>query len=68
MTALGAEQPHSGPISRSARRAVRSPNGPRTPPIRVNRAPILTLWATVVAGRLGEPLGIVSWLPCRRRQ
>jgi hypothetical protein len=24
-------------------------------PIRVNRAPVLTLWATVVAGRLGHP-------------
>ncbi len=26
-----------------------------TPPIRVNRAPVLTLWATVVAERLGHP-------------
>jgi hypothetical protein len=26
-----------------------------TPPIRVNRAPVLTLWATVVAERLGYP-------------
>jgi len=25
------------------------------PPIRVNRAPVLTLWATVVAERLGYP-------------
>jgi hypothetical protein len=25
------------------------------PPIRVNRAPVLTLWATVVAERLGHP-------------
>jgi hypothetical protein len=25
------------------------------PPIRVNRAPVLTLWAAVVAGRLGHP-------------
>ena len=24
-------------------------------PIRVNRAPVLTLWATVVAERLGHP-------------
>lgn len=27
---------------------------PAPSPIRVNRAPILTLWATVVAERLGE--------------
>ena len=27
----------------------------RTPPIKVNRAPVLTLWATVVAERLGHP-------------
>jgi hypothetical protein len=27
-----------------------------SPPIRVNRAPILTLWATVVAERLGHSL------------
>jgi hypothetical protein len=26
-----------------------------TPPIRVNRAPVLTLWAAVVAERLGYP-------------
>jgi hypothetical protein len=26
-----------------------------SPPIRVNRAPVLTLWATVVADRLGYP-------------
>lgn len=26
-----------------------------SPPIRVNRAPVLTLWATVVAERLGHP-------------
>ena len=25
------------------------------PPLRVNRAPVLTLWAAVVAGRLGHP-------------
>ena len=25
------------------------------PPIRVNRAPVLTLWAAVVAERLGAP-------------
>lgn len=28
---------------------------PTTAPIRVNRAPVLTLWATVVAERLGYP-------------
>jgi len=28
---------------------------PVSPPIRVNRAPVLTLWATVVAERLGYP-------------
>jgi hypothetical protein len=28
---------------------------PAPPPIRVNRAPVLTLWATVVAERLGQP-------------
>jgi hypothetical protein len=27
------------------------------PPIRVNRAPVLTLWATIVAERLGHPPG-----------
>ena len=27
----------------------------RTPPIKVNRAPVLTLWAAVVAERLGHP-------------
>ena len=25
------------------------------PPVHVNRAPVLTLWATVVAARLGHP-------------
>ncbi|HEY2501791.1 MAG TPA: hypothetical protein VGI68_10325, partial [Mycobacterium sp.] len=28
---------------------------PTTVPIRVNRAPVLTLWATIVAERLGHP-------------
>jgi hypothetical protein len=28
---------------------------PAPPPIRVNRAPVLTLWATAVAERLGYP-------------
>jgi hypothetical protein len=31
------------------------PTAPTPPPIRVNRAPVLTLWATVVAERLGQP-------------
>jgi len=36
--------------------AIRSrPMAPTPPPIRVNRAPVLTLWATVVAERLGHP-------------
>jgi hypothetical protein len=28
---------------------------PSTPPIKINRAPVLTLWAAVVAERLGHP-------------
>src|ERR1700722_14265201 len=41
-------------MSSSERQAIRSPPMPAPlPPIRVNRAPLLTLWATVVA----EPLG-----------
>jgi len=28
---------------------------PQLPPIRVNRAPVLTLWGTVVAEQLGYP-------------
>jgi hypothetical protein len=28
---------------------------PDPPPLRVNRAPVLTLWAAVVAERLGHP-------------
>jgi hypothetical protein len=48
--------PRCGPSSRSARQAIRSPPMPATPPlIRVNRAPVLILWATVVAERLGCP-------------
>src|SRR5580658_9660690 len=43
-------------LSRSARHAIRSPPMAAVPrPIRVNRAPVLTLWATVVAERLGYP-------------
>ena len=30
---------------------------PSTPPIKVNRAPVLTLWAAVVAEHLGHPPG-----------
>jgi len=44
----------SGATPRPARQAMPSPSMPDTPsPIRVNRAPVLTLWATVVAERLG---------------
>ncbi len=47
--------PHEA-SSRSARRAIRSlPMDPAPPPIQVNRAPVLTLWATAVAERLGHP-------------
>src|SRR3954464_14358796 len=31
------------------------PRMPSIPPIKVNRAPVLTLWAAVVAERLGHP-------------
>ncbi len=43
-------RPRAG--SRSARDAIRSPP---IAPIHVNRAPALTLWAAVVAKRLGHP-------------
>jgi hypothetical protein len=44
----------SGVTPRPTRQAIPSPSMPDTPsPIRVNRAPVLTLWATVVAERLG---------------
>jgi hypothetical protein len=39
----------------SARQAIRSPTMSTPPSIRVNRAQVLTLWATVVAERLGHP-------------
>ena len=45
------EQVPDSPTRRYARRAMTS----APPPIRVNRAPVLTLWATVVAERLGYP-------------
>jgi hypothetical protein len=53
---MGAKQPYCGASSRSAHQAIRSPPMPPTPPpIHVNRAPVLTLWATMVAERLGYP-------------
>jgi hypothetical protein len=46
---------------RSVRQAICSPPVPDTPPpIRVNRAPVLTLWATVDAERRGHRRG-ASW-------
>jgi hypothetical protein len=48
--------PRRGASSRPARTTIRSPPMPPTPPpIRVNRASVLSLWATVVAERLGYP-------------
>jgi hypothetical protein len=45
-----------GAGSRAARQAIRSSPLPApSPSICVNRAPVLTLWATVVAERLGYP-------------
>jgi hypothetical protein len=56
MTAMGAMPPRPWASFRSERQAIRSPPIPAAPPpIRVNRAPVLTLWATVVAERLGNP-------------
>ena len=56
MPGTGAMPPLPAPSSRSTRQALRSPPMAATPPpIRVNRAPVLTLWATVVAERLGYP-------------
>ena len=63
MTGMRAKQPHpSRANSRSARQAIRSlPMATTPPPIRVNRAPALTLtltltlWATLVAERLDHP-------------
>jgi hypothetical protein len=53
---MGAMPPRPKPSSRFARQAIRSQPMPATsPPIRVNRAPVLTRWATVVAERLGYP-------------
>jgi len=50
---MGATPPRPEASSRSARDAIRSPP---IAPIHVNRAPALTLWAAVVAERLGHPL------------
>jgi hypothetical protein len=48
--------PYPAGGSPSAPQAIRFVPMPDTPPpIRVNRAPVLTLWATVVAERLGYP-------------
>jgi hypothetical protein len=40
---------------------------PASAPIRVNRAPVLTVWATVVAERLGHPPE-TAWTLCRFRR
>jgi hypothetical protein len=56
MADIGAKQPRPGsdapirPLSDTF-----PPMAPTPPLIRVNRAPVLTLWATVVAKRLGYP-------------
>jgi hypothetical protein len=56
MAVSGAMPPRPWASFRSERQAIRSPPMPDTPsPIRVNRAPVLTVWATVVAERLGYP-------------
>jgi len=56
MTAMGALPPRPLAGFRSACQAIRSPPMAATPlPIRVNRAPVCTLWATVVTERLGYP-------------
>jgi hypothetical protein len=53
---MGAMPPRLWASFRSERQAIRSPPMPAaTLPIRVNRAPALTLWATVVAERPGYP-------------
>ena len=67
--------PRRRACSRSARRAIHSPPMKAAPAlIRVNRAPVLTLWATVVAERLGYPpetaltLGrFVAWSSARAK-
>jgi hypothetical protein len=54
---MGAEQTRPVASSRTTRQALRSPfMTPAPPPIRVNRAPVLTLWATGAAERLVEYL------------
>ena len=53
---MGAMPPLPRASFRSANPALHSqPMAPTSPPIRVNRAPVLILWATVVAERLGYP-------------
>jgi len=54
-TAVGAEPPRPRASSRSAHQPLRSLMAPIPPAIRVNRAPGLTFWSTVVAERLGYP-------------
>ncbi len=54
MTLMGAKQPRPGSDSPIHAPGDTLPAMAATPPsIRVNRAPVLTLWATVVAERLG---------------
>jgi hypothetical protein len=52
---MGAVPPRPGASSRSAHQPIRSLMAPMPPAIRVNRAPGLTLWPTVVAEGLGYP-------------
>ena len=69
MTVMGAKQPYSGAGSRSALQAIRSPPMAPTPsPICGNRAPVLTLWATVAAVGTEEGFGVrvrIVALPCQ---
>jgi hypothetical protein len=49
--------PRSAASFRSARRAIRFPSvATLTPPIRADRTPVLTIWATVVTERRGYSL------------
>src|SRR5271169_370495 len=47
--------PHPGRVPDPPTGDTLPTHGPAPPPIRVNRGPVLTLWATVVAKRLGYP-------------
>src|SRR5271169_6605133 len=47
--------PHPGRVPDPPTGDTLPTHGPAPPPIRVNRAPVLTLWATAVAERLGHP-------------